>query len=381
MKCADAPFWAAEGGVGALHRRSLHDAGDVGEGTVHVTDRRRPGARQTELVPHEVRRTDGLDDGVVSVYRNKSGLAREPAAQRGERAASILLGAVIAFFWGAVRDLPEEHAAAACTSTTRPLPGRSDTVADATAYRPVHSHWQPRGELSGHAVPRSHDAMNGEPLPEGGEREESTRDRILRVAAEKFAEKGYHGTGVAELGDAAGIKRGALYYHIGSKEDLLFHLSRRHVEEALVQGQAVVANAVGAVEKFRLLVREHLRTLAARRPEVVVVMHEMHALTGERAEQFKRLRSEYEELFATVLREGVEEGVFRSADRIEVLGVLSMLNYTYVWLDPNGPVPVDEIADRLANLILHGAQLPERDSPPAKSRTRRPDKPKQSASA
>jgi AcrR family transcriptional regulator len=214
--------------------------------------------------------------------------------------------------------------------------------------------------------------MNGEQPAEGGAREESTRERILRVAAEKFAEKGFHGTGVAELGDAAGIKRGALYYHIGSKEDLLFHLSRRHVEEALVRGEAVVAEAVGAVEKFRLLVREHLRTLAARRSEVIVVMHEMHALTGERAKKFKCLRAQYEQLFEKIMREGVEEGVFRSADRIEVLGVLSMLNYTYVWLDPNGPVPVDEIADRLANLILHGAQLPERDKAPAKRSAQRP---------
>jgi AcrR family transcriptional regulator len=222
--------------------------------------------------------------------------------------------------------------------------------------------------------------MSGIPVSKERQHEESTGDRILRVAAEKFAEKGYHGTGVAELGDAAGIKRGALYYHIGSKEDLLFRLSRRHVEEALVRGRAVMANAVGAVEKFRLLVREHLRTLAERRSEVIVVMHEMHALTGERAVQLKQLRSEYEELFATVLREGVEEGVFRSADRIEVLGVLSMLNYTYVWLDPNGPVSVDEIADRLADLILHGAQLPQRDTPPAKSRTRPPHRPKQAGS-
>ena len=192
---------------------------------------------------------------------------------------------------------------------------------------------------------------------------ESTRDRILRVAAEKFAEKGYHATGVAEIGDAAGIKRGALYYHIGSKENLLFSLSRRHVEEALVRGQAVVANATGASDRFRVLVREHLRTLAARRSEVVVVMHEMHALTGDRADQLNRLRSEYEQLFAAVLQQGVGEGVFRTAERIEVLGVLGMLNYTYMWLDPNGPVGVDEIADRLTDLILYGEQVPAQAMP------------------
>lgn len=197
---------------------------------------------------------------------------------------------------------------------------------------------------------------------------ESTRDRILRVAAEKFAQKGYHATGVAELGDAAGIKRGALYYHIGSKEDLLYQLSRRHVEEALTRGLAVVAEVDGSVAKFRLLVREHLRTLAARRDEVIVVMHEMYALTGERATKFNRLRSEYEQLFAAVLRDGVQEGVFRSAERIEVLGVLSLLNYTYVWLDPNGPISVDEIAERLSNLLLYGAHVPSAPTSPMASR-------------
>jgi AcrR family transcriptional regulator len=223
--------------------------------------------------------------------------------------------------------------------------------------------------------------MTAKPLPDGAEPTESTRDRILRVAAERFADKGYHGTGVAEIGDAAGIKRGALYYHIGSKEDLLLDLSRRHVEEALVQGRAVMADAVGAVEKFRLLAREHLRIVAARMPEVVAVMREMHALTGERAAQVKQLRSEYEGLFETVLREGVEEGVFRSADRIEVLGVLGMLNYTYVWLDPNGPVSVDEIADRLTDLVLHGVLLLERGTPRAGSRTPRPRETEQAAPA
>ena len=196
---------------------------------------------------------------------------------------------------------------------------------------------------------------------------ESTRDRILRVAAEKFAQKGYHATGVAELGDAAGIKRGALYYHIGSKEELLYHLCRRHVEEARSRGQTAIAGVTGAVEKFRLLVCEHLRTLAARRDEVVVVMHEMYALNGDLAKQFTALRGEYEQLFANVLREGVEEGVFRSAERIEVLGVLSMLNYTYVWLDPHGPISVDDIAERLTNLILFGAHVPLTGPPPPRA--------------
>lgn len=184
---------------------------------------------------------------------------------------------------------------------------------------------------------------------------ESTHDRILRVAAEVFARKGYHGTGVAELGEAAGLKRGALYYHIGSKEDLLYNLSRRHVEEALERGKEVVDADLHPVDKLRALAREHVRTIAARRDEVTVVMREMHALTGQQARQLTTLRDEYEKLFETVLREGVEQGVFRAADHVTVLGVLGMFNWTHVWFDASkGPLTPDDVADRLTDIVVYG---------------------------
>ncbi|WP_131768736.1 TetR/AcrR family transcriptional regulator [Candidatus Protofrankia californiensis] len=184
---------------------------------------------------------------------------------------------------------------------------------------------------------------------------ESTHERILRVAAEIFARKGYHGTGVAELGDAAGLKRGALYYHIGSKEDLLYDLSKRHVEEALDRGRTVVDRDLHPVDKLRALATEHVRTLAARRDEVIVVTREMHALTGKRACQLTKLRDEYQNLFARVLQEGVDQGVFRSADHVTVLGVLGMFNWTHVWFDAErGPLTPEEVADRLTDIVVYG---------------------------
>jgi TetR/AcrR family transcriptional regulator, cholesterol catabolism regulator len=187
-----------------------------------------------------------------------------------------------------------------------------------------------------------------------GQVAEKTRERILRVAAEMFAEKGYHGTSVADLGDAAGVKRGALYYHIGSKADLLYDLSTRHVEEALRRGLAVVESDLSPVEKLRALAREHLAAVAARRAEVTLVMREMHSLTGTRAERLRALRDEHQELFARVLREGVEDGVFRTADPVAVLGILGCLNWTYVWFDPERGMGIEELAQRLTDGILHG---------------------------
>ncbi|KID27880.1 transcriptional regulator, TetR family [Prauserella sp. Am3] len=195
---------------------------------------------------------------------------------------------------------------------------------------------------------------------------ETTRERILRVAAELFAERGYHGTSVSDLGVAANIKRGALYYHIGSKEELLFDLSKRHVEEALARGTAVVEKNLHPIDKLRALAREHVESVAARRAEVTIVMREMHTLTGERAVQLKALRHKHQDLFRRVLEEGVERGVFRSYDSITVLGIMGLYNWTHIWLDPvNGPLSVAEVADRLTDSVLYGQLL----MPPDASRS------------
>ena len=55
-----------------------------------------------------------------------------------------------------------------------------------------------------------------------------TRERLLRAAADVFAERGYDGTRVADIATAAGVSNGALYAHFSSKADLLVDALRTH---------------------------------------------------------------------------------------------------------------------------------------------------------
>jgi AcrR family transcriptional regulator len=66
-----------------------------------------------------------------------------------------------------------------------------------------------------------------------------TRERLLRAAADVFAERGYDGTRVADIAAAAGVSNGALYAHFGSKAELLLAALRVH-------GQRVLADLLAA---------------------------------------------------------------------------------------------------------------------------------------
>jgi AcrR family transcriptional regulator len=65
----------------------------------------------------------------------------------------------------------------------------------------------------------------------------ATRDAILGVATELFAERGYAATPTEEVVRRAGVTRGALYHHFASKKGL-FRAVYENLEQAFVQSVA-----------------------------------------------------------------------------------------------------------------------------------------------
>jgi len=185
------------------------------------------------------------------------------------------------------------------------------------------------------------------------EKSVATRQRILSEAADLFAKQGYHGTGVAELSAAVGLGAGALYHHIGSKEQLLFDICRPHVEEVLQLGEQLLEDHdLSAREKLQRLARKHMRNVAERRVEMRVTLREIDSLTGKRRAQMQALRDRVEQVWEQVVDEGRKSGEFDGIDPLFVKVVLGALNYSVLWYRSDGTLSPDEIADRTMALIL-----------------------------
>ena len=136
-----------------------------------------------------------------------------------------------------------------------------------------------------------------------GDATTSTRERILDIALELFAEQGYDATSLRDIAERLGTTKAALYYHFERKEDILLELHLRlHVlgREALEQldlledGQAradawpaLIDNFIDQVIDNRELILMHQRNAHALAQIADTERH--RADNDDLEQQFRRL--------------------------------------------------------------------------------------------
>jgi AcrR family transcriptional regulator len=181
------------------------------------------------------------------------------------------------------------------------------------------------------------------------------REEIVDTSARVFARQGYHATGIAELCEVNGFGKGAFYYYIGSKEELLGAIHDRVMDEVML-GADRVHDAGGTPAAQLAALGAELLDVIGRYPDHVwVFLHEFPALTGERADQFRDRRRGYERRVEAVLQAGITAGEFRAVDVwLTARAWLGMHNYTYLWLRAGGRLSPRDAAQPFADLFRRG---------------------------
>jgi len=72
------------------------------------------------------------------------------------------------------------------------------------------------------------------------------REEILDAAARLFAERGYHGVSIDDIGSAVGMSGPGIYRHFAGKEDVLSQMLLRISHELLEEGSRRVVAAASA---------------------------------------------------------------------------------------------------------------------------------------
>ncbi len=142
-----------------------------------------------------------------------------------------------------------------------------------------------------------------------------TANRILIQAMRIFLEKGYHGTSIDDITKAAGLTKGALYWHFGSKEDLLKRIvkefERRFLDGLIQAVKDVQGDILDKMEKFfrynaafSYYNRELCVSFTTLAAELVGAHH------GTEPE-FKRVYKKYQKFLSNLILQGKKEKIFK----------------------------------------------------------------------
>ena len=129
------------------------------------------------------------------------------------------------------------------------------------------------------------------------------REQILDSAAALFAERGYHGVSVVELGAACGISGPALYKHFASKDAVLAEMLVDISEQLLRVGRQRSAAAGDPVAALHALVGWHVDFALHHTPLIVVQDRDWANLPEAARHKVRSLQRRYVELWADRLRE------------------------------------------------------------------------------
>jgi len=145
------------------------------------------------------------------------------------------------------------------------------------------------------------------------------RQRILSVASEIMNRKGYSESSISEIASGVGIKDPIIYQYFKGKEDLLFAVVEDHMGKFLLYLDEQLQGISGAYNKLRKLIWAHLRYNDVNKEYITLVNIECRSNLSFYETRAYELIRRYAGILIRILREGVEEGAFRSGINLNLV--------------------------------------------------------------
>ncbi len=185
-------------------------------------------------------------------------------------------------------------------------------------------------------------------------RREVMEEHLLEVAARRFASYGYRQTTLEEIAQEAGVSKASMYRYFESKQELLCKIFLK-VAHSFTQGfRPILTAALSPEEKLRQAVRHLLRTIGENVALFTVFYSEEGDLPSKLRAEILEVRRQFAADLEGILREGVEQGVFRTFNPgLVVYAIIGMCGWLHKWYDPKES-RLEDVAAAFIGLIEKG---------------------------
>lgn len=142
--------------------------------------------------------------------------------------------------------------------------------------------------------------------------------QIIKIAEELFASRGFEGTSVRDIADAAGINIAMISYYFGSKEKLMeaiFELRTNHVKmkvESLIND-----DSLSHFDKISHLIEDHIsRVVDNLCFYKIMVTEQLVNKSGALSDLVKQVKKKNVEVISELIEQGVQAGEFKPVDDV-----------------------------------------------------------------
>jgi TetR/AcrR family transcriptional regulator, cholesterol catabolism regulator len=192
-----------------------------------------------------------------------------------------------------------------------------------------------------------------QPIPTSGKGKRASH--VYRIAAEIMCQKGYEGTSMNDIAEAAGLTKAGIYHYIRGKEDLLFEIMTYAMDNLDQKVIAPAQEIADAEERLRKIVEGHTRSLLEGVGAITIVLEEMPALTAAHRRIIKTRKRAYFDFIRHTLDQLESEGKLRNVNHTTAaFSLLGMILWISRWYRRDGKLSADQVMKDYVDIAMNG---------------------------
>lgn len=171
---------------------------------------------------------------------------------------------------------------------------------------------------------------------------------ILSVAEALFASKGFEGTSVRDIAQAAEINVAMISYYFGSKEKLLYGLIEERAERSSLMLKKLNKNkTMSPWEKMEYIIDFYVDTMLKNRDYHTIASRQLSIVQDEPlAQLLVNIKRRNSALIIEIINEGKQKGVFKEVDNEltigTVMGTISNLSMSRLFYCSQLEIPAND---------------------------------------